>query len=326
MKISVIITAHNRKSYLERAFKSVINQTINHELFEIIVVKNFQDEYFDNYATAKGAKLILVPPESIVGYDMYTGMTESTGNIVCFLDDDDVFDQNRLERIFSIFTDNSISYFRNSQFYLDDNDNIIQRNFKFELHQDTLLDTRVMRAKLSYLDRIKAGFNLSSMAFDRKIVGKNELEFMKSYLIQSTDTFIFSCAICSEGTIYLSKEKLTGYRLNDSTSKTRLTDNESIMKQMDFWKVLLSSYMALLDLFCYKAKHYLQIRIISQEIAIKKLSTRFGVKTDTDFSYSYALACAIKTRNLLIFYDIFIILRNKLFFRANERINKQNNN
>ena len=46
-KLSVIITAHNRKNYLEDALESLIDQTLDRNLFEIIVVKNFYDGNLD---------------------------------------------------------------------------------------------------------------------------------------------------------------------------------------------------------------------------------------------------------------------------------------
>jgi len=39
--ITVIITAYNRRKFLESAIKSAINQTLPRKYYEIIVVKNF---------------------------------------------------------------------------------------------------------------------------------------------------------------------------------------------------------------------------------------------------------------------------------------------
>ena len=47
-EISVIIMCYNRRNFLCDAVRSVLNQTLNKSLFEIIVVKNFKspiDEY-----------------------------------------------------------------------------------------------------------------------------------------------------------------------------------------------------------------------------------------------------------------------------------------
>ena len=41
--ISVIITAYNRKDFLFNAIKSVVNQTLDKKYYEIIVIKNFED-------------------------------------------------------------------------------------------------------------------------------------------------------------------------------------------------------------------------------------------------------------------------------------------
>lgn len=47
--ISVVITAYNRREYLIKAVNSVINQSLDSSYYEIIVIKNFEDNEIDNY-------------------------------------------------------------------------------------------------------------------------------------------------------------------------------------------------------------------------------------------------------------------------------------
>jgi glycosyltransferase involved in cell wall biosynthesis len=46
--ISVIITAYNRREFIRDAVNSVINSVLPEDEYEIIVVKNFRDEYVDS--------------------------------------------------------------------------------------------------------------------------------------------------------------------------------------------------------------------------------------------------------------------------------------
>ncbi|WP_225968767.1 glycosyltransferase [Saccharolobus islandicus] len=42
--LTILIIAHNRKSFLLDAVSSCLNQTVSKKRYEIIVVKNFTDE------------------------------------------------------------------------------------------------------------------------------------------------------------------------------------------------------------------------------------------------------------------------------------------
>ncbi|WP_048051887.1 glycosyltransferase family A protein [Saccharolobus islandicus] len=45
--LTILIIARNRKSFLLDAVSSCLNQTVSKKRYEIIVVKNFTDEYID---------------------------------------------------------------------------------------------------------------------------------------------------------------------------------------------------------------------------------------------------------------------------------------
>lgn len=312
MKISVIITAHNRRNYLHSALNSVINQGLSRDFFEIIVVKNFKDDILDGMISSAGAKNILVPEETNVGFDMYRGIIESEGEVICFLDDDDVFAPNRLETIYSVFDDKSIIYFRNDLFFQDDNDKIVFKVQKLKLKKEMRIESTKIPKVAAHLDRIKAGFNLSSIAFRRNIIDQWKLDYLRERLVQSTDTFIFCCAICSKGLLILSPNELTGYRLNESTSKIKTTDPESTMKLIAFWGKLLTSYKELMHFFGKCSQNYLMGRIVNQEIAIQKLSLRSKFSVNSEFRYVNSIIWAIRSRNYLILYDLLLITKLKL--------------
>jgi len=48
--ISVIVTAYNRRKYVRHATESVISSTLPRDGYELIVVKNFRDEFVNNTA------------------------------------------------------------------------------------------------------------------------------------------------------------------------------------------------------------------------------------------------------------------------------------
>ena len=95
--ISVLITAYNRKEYLIKAVNSVLNQSLNRSYYEILVIKNFHDKPIDEYLSQKNIKNIVM--DGTEGDYISTGIRESEGKIVSFLDDDDLFNYEKLKYV-----------------------------------------------------------------------------------------------------------------------------------------------------------------------------------------------------------------------------------
>lgn len=85
--ISVIVTMYNRTQYVHEAIKSVVNQTLNRSLYEIIIVSNMP---VDISEYGKNVKFRLIEEEQI-GKMYSIGVELSKGDIITFLDDDDIY-------------------------------------------------------------------------------------------------------------------------------------------------------------------------------------------------------------------------------------------
>ncbi len=120
--ISLIITAYNRKEFLLNAIKSALNQTLDKKYYEIIVIKNFNDDIIDDFIEINNIKNIV--SSGIEGYYPYLALQYSAGDVLVFLDDDDLIDKNKLEIVYNIFQDKGIGYFHNNYIVLYNN-NII---------------------------------------------------------------------------------------------------------------------------------------------------------------------------------------------------------
>lgn len=99
MTVSVVIPTHNRPRLLREALESVTAQTIDD--YEIIVVSN--GETYGNLVQVSdicakfGAELIVLP-EGNVSAARNTGIHASSGHWIAFLDDDDLWKPNKLDR------------------------------------------------------------------------------------------------------------------------------------------------------------------------------------------------------------------------------------
>lgn len=112
--ISVIVLAHDRKEFLLDALTSVARQSLPINRFEVIVVKNFENEEIDSFIAKNGFKNLLTSVSNL-GAKIVLGVKNSSGKIITFLEDDDIYEPERLRVIESQFLSHkSMIYFHNN--------------------------------------------------------------------------------------------------------------------------------------------------------------------------------------------------------------------
>ena len=222
--ISVIITAYNRKEFLKEAVNSVLNQTLDKDIYELIVIKNFITE-FDQEWKSRGIKLIYKPVGSI-GDFLYTGVSHSRGSIISFLDDDDTFAKNKLKIIYNEFSKNpSIVYYHNNckviyenKYIKRKNNNIITTNVK-----KRFFATASNIASIYKFILLSAYFNLSSVAIKKELL-LNNIKYLKK-IISNPDDFFAYVAISSYGKILCDNHELTNYRIHAKNTSISMNIN-----------------------------------------------------------------------------------------------------
>ena len=102
MKISILISSYNKGAYLEECLQSCLKQT--HQNFEVILLDNYSNDNTD-LVLAKYSKNIIIKKETKISNYSATNQLDllkkafslSTGEIICFLDADDYFEEDKLE-------------------------------------------------------------------------------------------------------------------------------------------------------------------------------------------------------------------------------------
>ncbi len=281
--ISVIIPDYNRKEFLLNAIKSVVNQTLDKKSYEIIVIKNFEDEVIDNYISENNIKGMLSSETSLRG-KLIEALNVAKGNVISFLDDDDLFFENKLEVVYKEFKKkDSLVYYHNR-------------------HVPINKDGKLMAVKSMY----SLHFNMSCISIKKSIVKIPNLDKIRIAL----DTLMYLFALESNKKIKKGKEALTYYMFHESTSiivtenyeefkKLRITSSNSyidgIRPVINFFQS--KKTINFINASITDAQIRLYILSDKEEFPSKLLSYLIHMEDDLKYRVKQFLACiVIKTR------------------------------
>jgi len=244
--ISVVVTAHDRKEFLLECIKSVIDQDLPRNFYEIIVVKNFKDNDIDRFIEENNIKCFY--PESInIGEKFVIGAEQSKGDIISIINDDDKFTSDKLSTVYNIFeNEKSLIYYHNSFIEIDKKSIETGRNVKLRnisINRSNIKIELVKKA-LSNLNT----FNDSCISIKKNIILKYRSELKN--VAGNQDTILFLLSLLNNGLILLDSKKLTYFRKHNSTSRMLDTDIEiSISKFNALVSRRIKSYEGILNLF-----------------------------------------------------------------------------
>lgn len=217
-KVSVIVGAFSRRDYLRSAVRSVLDQSLGRSEFEIVVVKNFRDPEIDRELEAEGVRCRF-DAEPHVGRWLLGAIREARAPLVTFLDDDDLYTPDRLQRLVDIYRRQpDIGYYHNRSTVIDRDGVSIppERWREHETARRVPDDGWYVPAseKLRGLERLidaEAGFNLSAMALRRDdAVGPLSVVFEAAEHVTDLPTFLVG--LLSPRAIFLDGRRITSYR------------------------------------------------------------------------------------------------------------------
>ena len=126
--ISVIITEYWPRNFLKYAVRSVLNQTLDKGLYELIVVKRFRNPEIDRLIESHGGKVIILG-DAPIGHYLAVGVNESDGEVVAFLDDD-VFMSRKLEYVYEhVCGRDDIGYYHHLAYIIDGQNKLLGKSF-----------------------------------------------------------------------------------------------------------------------------------------------------------------------------------------------------
>ncbi|MCW1302759.1 MAG: glycosyltransferase family A protein, partial [Candidatus Rehaiarchaeum fermentans] len=288
--ISVIVGEYNKRGYLKYALNSVFNQSLDKSLYEVIVVKKEEDKEVDDYARKNGAKIIYDDSKK-QGEFIYKGIEESKGDIITFLDDDDMYDENRLKVVYNAFKERKIGGFKNQLILIDQFGNKIGFNNKIgeiEIKEDELLNPKTYNYHKHFMPLV----NSSSIALRRDLIDPD----LKSIELVIDDYFAF-ISICNklyEG-LYHVKDKLTLYRVHPLNTSNPL----SLSQRVSFYSRHLHDFELFYNKFkdCSKeVKKRLEFFRISDKLTYYRLYLLLNGKSPPDMDFTLGEKLELLTR------------------------------
>lgn len=237
-QISVIVTAYNRTEFLSEAMRSLEEQTIDKKLFEVILITNFPY----NYTNKIGFKFKHIVMDGAVGVYLNSGIIEASGEVICYLDDDDVFHKDKLKILSETFKRN-IGYYHNNTLKFSERNDIIPIDYSFskvsEDYQE-FISTTERRVNC----RKNMEFNLSSIAIRKQLLIPF-LDFISS-IKQGTDSLNWLIFLETQQKGCIDKRILTFYRVHSSTSQKSKEKLNSLLKWYDemvgFYESVLNNF------------------------------------------------------------------------------------
>jgi len=199
-KVSVIIPLYNEEKYIIDCINSVINQTYKN--IEIIIV---DDKSTDNSLKKikkikdKRIKIIKLKENKGVSNARNIGVEVSTGDYICFLDSDDFWNKEKLEKQLKFIKDKAFIY--SDYIYTKANGKPIKK-------------AKVPKS-LTYKEALKnTCIFTSTVMFDMSKIEKKDLWMPK--LKMGEDTYVWWNVL---------KKGITAYGMNEALSNYRLKKN-----------------------------------------------------------------------------------------------------
>jgi|SRR5579875_26606 len=156
--ISVVVTAYSRQEYLAQAVESALNQTLAKDEYEVIVSKNFDCEYDEEWRR-RGVKLIRFDSGGC-GEQVAHALPHCRGEVIAFLDDDDWWAPNKLERVAQIWRENpsTVYYHDNTLFVCLNSESLKPYKYWRRLgpwhnNSSVCLNKNVLIQNIRYLER-----------------------------------------------------------------------------------------------------------------------------------------------------------------------------
>ncbi|HEV2316039.1 MAG TPA: glycosyltransferase [Thermoplasmata archaeon] len=244
--ISILVPVHHRREFVLGALGSILAQTVPRETYEIIVVKNFDDEEIDRRIAELGVVHVRTDAGPL-GTKLAQGFARCSGTLIGFLEDDDTFLPEKLAEVTAAFADPRLGYLHHAQEIVDRAGASLATNYRRETRRSASLPPGDRRpAAVRDFMRTSPGFNLSSMVVRREV-----LELALPYLARTNltcDNLVLYAGLCGSGGVRNEGRPLTRYRLYASGSWGTATPEARFQRDREIRAELVAGFQLITEM------------------------------------------------------------------------------
>jgi glycosyltransferase involved in cell wall biosynthesis len=221
LNISVIVTAYNSEKYIRRSLTSVLAQTYTD--FELIVVNDGSSDETKNIIESEFPKAILINKKNGgPSSSRNAGINAATGGYIAFLDADDYWDSNKLEKQVSIIQNPDVMMVCTNAINVSNNKEL---GLKFDHKKVFLCDKQEGFVDNYIRNSPRYAFHLPSSWLVKKELFL-KYGFFDENLISVEDSEIII-------RWYMNNEKI--YYINDPYVYYEVSNDESLTKNLKQW-------------------------------------------------------------------------------------------
>lgn len=233
-RISVLIGASDprREPLLRLGILSVCRQTLPRETYDVHLVTSYSTPGLVAFCAEHDVDL-LVLAQSSQGIKQAAGLLRCAGEVIVFMDDDDLFVSDKLRRVAARFRDNpDLIYYHNGRVVIDDEGRPRLTGSRFRQRMEsrrTLMNVEIHApargADFDGLMALDGAYNTSCISLRRRILD-NAIPALLTVPV-GTDVFFLFVALGSRGTFRADLEPLTYFRLHGRNSSGALAESTS---------------------------------------------------------------------------------------------------
>ena len=233
--ISVVIIAYDRKEFILEAVKSVIDQTLERSKYEIIVVKNYLDREIDKFLEENDV-FNIYSSEKHLGAKLSYGIGESRGEVVSFLEDDDLYLPFKLKEVYEVFQGNKdVIYFKHSVVETRNVDNVLaetkEKQEMMQLRKVFPISKLISIKRIYFIQNYGVG-NTSAISIRKNSYLQFRIIFQRlNYLVDLLFFFLSLLMVNKHVKLCFQSAPLSIYRMHDSW-----TGYDLVSSQEDFLK------------------------------------------------------------------------------------------
>ncbi len=129
MLISVIIPVLNQEKFIGRCLRSILQQTLDRNFYEILVINDGSTDKTSYALELFGKEITVINNKKNIGLpaSVNKGIKKSKGKYIIRLDSDDYVNENFLNILFVYITSNQADAVSCDYLIVDDNENVLKR-------------------------------------------------------------------------------------------------------------------------------------------------------------------------------------------------------